>query len=345
MPWVSKLQWLDNLARTCRPAAALILASTIAATQSSAQALANDQVTLRLDWTIEGQHLPFLWALDKGYYAAEGIDAKIFEGRGSGNTAQLVGAKTDTFGEADASRTALARGQGAPLTVIAAFIQRSEGTVVSYAESGLNKPEDLIGKKVATSQGSSSTVLFQAMLKASGIPESKIDMVSVDSTAKVAALLQHRVDAVTGLMSAECVLVKLQSPGEKITCMPMADFGVKALGVALIVNDDTIKQNPDLIRRFMRASMKGWNEAVQSPAEAAAIGKKYFPLGDPKVVQAQFEALIPSLHSPNSVGHPIGWMAEADWRGTIDTLKSFMGLTSNASVSDYYTNDFIPEQK
>jgi NitT/TauT family transport system substrate-binding protein len=339
------MQLVNHLTRGRRPLGTLIFWAAITAMLPSAPALANDQVTLRLDWTIEGQHLPFVWALDKGYYAAEGIDAQIFEGRGSGNTAQLVGAKTDTFGEADASRAALARGQGAPLKVIAAYIQRSEGTVVSFAASGLEKPEDLIGKKVATSPGSSSTVLFQAMLKASGIPESKIDIVNVDSTSKVASLLQHRVDAVTGLMSSECVLVKEQSPEEKVACMPMADFGVNALGVGLIVNDDTIKQNPDLVRRFVRASLKGWAEALKDPAEAAAIGKKHFPLADTKVLQAQLESVIPSTHSANSVGHPLGWMAEADWRGTIETLRSYMGLTSTASVTDYYTDEFIPDQK
>ena len=339
------MQTQDYLLRGGRLFATLSLWTAIAGVLPSVPALANDQVTLRLDWTIEGQHLPFVWALDKGYYAAEGIDAKILEGRGSGNTAQLVGAKTDTFGEADASRTALARGQGAPLKVVAAYIQRSEGTVVSFAASGLNNPTNLIGKKVATSPGSSSTVLFQVMLKASGIPESKVDIVNVDSTAKVASLLQHRVEAVTGLMSSECVLVKVQAPGEKITCMPMADFGVNAIGAGLIANDDTIKQNPDLVRRFVRASLKGLAEFVQHPAEAAAIGKKHFPLADVKVLQAQIKSLGPSLHTTNSKGHPLGWMADADWRATIKTLRSYMGLTSTAPDSDYYTNQFIPEQK
>jgi NitT/TauT family transport system substrate-binding protein len=324
---------------------ALSISVAVAAALPPAAAFANDQVTLRLDWTFEGEHLPYVWALDQGYYAAEGIDAKILEGRGSGNTAQLVGAKSDTFGEADAARAALARGQGAPLKVVAVFIQRSEGTVVSYASSGLNKPADLIGKKVATSPGSSSTVLFQTMLSASNIPASKIDIINVESTAKTASLLQHRVDAITGLMGDECMLVKQKSPGEKITCMPMADFGVKALGAGLIVNDDTIKQNPDLVRRFVQATAKGWAEAAKDPAKAAAIGKKHFPLADEKTLQAQFETIIPLVYTPNSAGHPIGWMAPADWHDTIDTLRSFMGLTSTAPATDYYTNEFIAAQK
>jgi NitT/TauT family transport system substrate-binding protein len=324
----------------------ILLISTIAATVGSLSASAEDHVTMRLGWTIEGQYLPYVWALDQGYFAAEGLDVKIFEGRGSGNTAQLIGAKTDTFGGADSPSAALARAEGAPVKVIGSFIQRSEGTVVSYAASNINKPADLIGKKVGTSQGSSSAALFQVMLHASGVPVSKIDLVSVDSTAKVASLLQHRVDAITGLMTSECVLVKQKSPGEDITCMPMADFGVKSLGAGLIVNDDTLTQNPDLVRRFVLASIKGWTAAVKNPAEAAAIGKKHFPLADTAILQAQLEALIPFMHTQNSVGHPIGWMAEADWRDTIATLRSYMGLTSTAPVVDYYTNEFVPaEQK
>ncbi len=319
----------------------LLLASLFASEPSAAR----DQVTLRLDWTLEGFHLPFVWALAKNYYADEGIDAKVFEGRGSGNVAQLVGAKTDTFGEADASRTALARGQGAPLKVLASFIQRSEGTVISYAASGIKKPEDLAGKNVGSSEGSSSNMLFRAMLKAAGIPEDRVKVVSVDSTAKVASLLQHRVDAITGLMSAECVQVREQSPGESVNCMPVADFGVKALGVGLMAHEDTIKQNPDLVRRFVRASVKGWAEAVKHPAEAAEIGRQSFPLANPKLLEVKLQAVAQALHSAASIGHPIGWMAQEDWVGTIDMLKSFMGLTSAAPVTDYYTNAFIPEAK
>lgn len=335
----------SRLARNRRFLGAISIASAVACAMPPIAASANDQVTLRLDWTFEGEHLPYVWALDQGYYAAAGIDVKILEGRGSGNTAQLVGAKTDTFGEADATRAALARGQGAPLKVVAVFIQRSEGTVVSFTSSDLNKPSDLIGKKVATSPGSSSTVLFQTMLAASGVPASKIDIVNVESTAKTASLLQHRVDAITGLMGDECVLVKEKAPGEKVTCMPMADFGVKALGAGLIVNDDTIKQNPGLVRRFVQATAKGWAEAQKDPAKAAAIGKKYFPLADEKTLQAQFETAIPLIYTPASKGHPIGWMAPTDWTDTVNTLRSFMGLTSTAPATDYYTNEFIAQQK
>jgi NitT/TauT family transport system substrate-binding protein len=127
--------------------------------------------------------------------------------------------------------------------------------------------------------------------------------------------------------------------------MPVAEFGVKALGVGLMAHEDTIKENPDLVRRFVRASVKGWAEAMKNPAEAAEIGKQSFPLANARLLQVKLESLAHSLHSPASMGHPIGWMAQEDWVGTIDMLKSFMGLASAAPVTDYYTNDFIPEPK
>ena len=337
------MQMLRNLVRDANLIGVLFILVVIGTALHAASAMANDKVTLRLDWTLVGYHLPFVWALDKGYYADEGLDVKILEGRGSGNTAQLIGAKTNTFGEVDASRAALARGQGAPIKVVASFLQRSQGVVVSFASSGINKPKDLIGKTVATSAGSSSTVLFHAMLKASGIPESKIHIVDVSSTAKVASLLQHRVDAITGLLSDECVGVREKSPGAKVNCMMVANFGIHALGVGIIANDATIKDNPGLVRRFVAASVKGWYEAMKHPAEAAKIGKKYFPLASAKLLQAKFKSIAPLIHTKNSMGHPLGWMSEEDWRSTITMLTSYMGLHSTAPVTDYYTNEFIPK--
>lgn len=324
---------------------AVLLVSTIAGAVPSLPAAARDAVTMRLGWTMEGQYLPYVWARDQGYYAAEGLDVKILEGRGSGTTAQLIGANTDTFGGAASSAAALARAEGAPVKVIATFVQRSEGTVVSYGASKIKAPADLIGKKVATSQGSASAALFQLLLHAAGIPESKIDLVSVESTAKVASLLQHRVDAITGLMTSECVMVKERSPGQQVTCMPMADFGVKSLGEGLIVNDETLKQNPDLVRRFVSATLKGWTHAVKDPAKAAAMAHKDFPLTSAPILQAELEALIPFMHTPDSMGHPIGWMAQSDWRDTLATLRTYMGMKSTAPAADYYTNEFIPARQ
>jgi NitT/TauT family transport system substrate-binding protein len=320
----------------------LVSAALAASILGGGTAHAADSVTLRIDWTLQGFHLPFVWALDKGYYAAEGLDVKILEGRGAANVAQVVASKGDTFGQIDAGAAALARSKGAPLKVVAVYMQKTQGALVSFKETGINKPDDVIGKTVASSTGSSSGNLFRAFLEARKIPEDKVKIQAVDSNAKMATLLQGKVDAITGLVTAECVEIALQS-SKPVNCMHFADYGVKALSMALAVHEDTIKQNPDLVRRFVKATNKGWEESIKNPAEAARIGKKHFPLAEEHLLKAKFESVPPLMHTDATAGKPTGWMAESDWEGTLAVLKELSGLKTNDPASAFYTNDFIPK--
>jgi len=317
-----------------------IISITVAVALAGSPARAVDSVTLRLDWTLQGFHLPFVWALEKGYYAAEGLDVKILEGRGAANVAQVVSSKGDTFGQIDAGAAALARSKGAPLKVIATYMQKTQGALVSFKATGINRPEDVVGKTVASSPGSSSNNLFKAFLEATKIPESKVKIVPVDSTAKMATLLQGKVDAITGLVTAECVEIALQS-SKPVNCLHFSEYGVTALSMALAVHEDTIRQNSDLVRRFVRATNRGWDESIKAPGEAANIGKKHFPLADEHLLKVKFETVPPLMHTAATNGKPTGWMAESDWAATIAILKSLSGLKTSESVTDFYTNEFI----
>jgi NitT/TauT family transport system substrate-binding protein len=320
----------------------LVSASLATALLGAGAAQAADSVTLRIDWTLQGFHLPFVWALDKGYYAAEGLDVKILEGRGAANVAQVVASKGDTFGQIDAGAAALARSKGAPIKVVAVYMQKTQGALVSFKETGINKPEDVIGKTVASSQGSSSGNLFRAFLEARKIPEDKVKIQAVDSNAKMATLLQGKVDAITGLVTAECVEIALQSK-KPVNCMHFADFGVKALSMALAVHDDLIRDNPDMVRRFVKATNKGWDESIKNPEEAAKIGKKHFPLAEEHLLKAKFETVPELMHTDATAGKPTGWMAQSDWEGTFAVLRELSGLKTNEPVTAFYTNDFIPK--
>jgi NitT/TauT family transport system substrate-binding protein len=319
----------------------LASASLLATVLGAGASHAADSVTLRIDWTLQGFHLPFVWALDKGYYAAEGLDVKILEGRGSGNVAQVVASKGDTFGQLDAGAGALARSKGAPIKIIATYLQKTQGALVSFKATGINKPEDVIGKTVATSQGSTSGNLFRAFLKSNKIAEDKVKMQSVDSHAKMATLLQGKVDAITGLVTAECVEIALQS-SKPVNCMHLSEYGVKALSIALAAHEDTLRDKPDLVKRFVKATNRGWEESVKHPAEAAKIGKKHFPLAEEHLLKAKFEQVGPLMHTDATMGKPTGWMAQSDWEGTISVLKELAGMKSTEPVTAFYTNDFIP---
>jgi NitT/TauT family transport system substrate-binding protein len=96
-----------------------------------------------------GLHVPFYYGKDKGYYAAEGIDLTINEGRGSANTVQVVAAGSDTFGLADSSSVILTAAKGADVKSVMSLLNTTGFSVVSLAEAGIKTPKDLEGKKVA----------------------------------------------------------------------------------------------------------------------------------------------------------------------------------------------------
>src|SRR5512138_2367191 len=117
----------------------------------AAAAGAEDKVSLRLNWYLGGLHVPFYYGKERGFFAAEGIDLAINEGRGSANTVQVVAAGSDTFGMADSSSVITTAAKGADVKSVMSLLNSTGYAVVSLADANIKTPKDLEGKKVAVS--------------------------------------------------------------------------------------------------------------------------------------------------------------------------------------------------
>ncbi len=135
---------------------------------ASAPTAAADKVVLMLNWYLYGEHAPFFYGLDKGYYAAEGIDLDIQEGRGSGTTTQAVAAKTAMFGYVDLPTMMRAAVKGAPIIATGVVLQKSPMSVMGFADKNIRKPEDIKGKIVAMTPGGSNEQIWPLFLKKTG---------------------------------------------------------------------------------------------------------------------------------------------------------------------------------
>ena len=168
------------------------LAAATLALAAAPFAHAQDKVSLRLNWYLGGLHVPFYYGKDKGYYAAEGIDLTINEGRGSANTVQVVAAGSDTFGLADSSSVILTAAKGADIKSVMSLLNTTGYSVVSLTDANIKTPKDLEGKKVAVTAGDPLGSLLQAVCKANNVDCAKIGMVQVDPAAKVVAVLEKK---------------------------------------------------------------------------------------------------------------------------------------------------------
>lgn len=315
-----------------------LLAATLAATASLAAA--QDAVSLRLNWYLGGLHVPFYYGKEMGFFKQEGIDLTINEGRGSANTVQVVAAGSDTFGMADSSSLITTASKGADVKSVMSLLNSTGFSVVSLASTGIKTPKDLEGKSFAVSPGDPLGQLFRALAAHNKLDMSKIRFVQVDPAAKVVSVLEKKVDALLGGADDQYFLIKYK--GQEPAALRYADHGANIVGMTILTTGNTIKTKPDLVRRFVKASVRSWEEAKKNPNAAVDAAMKVKPDLNRQSTMDQMMVDFELLDSANSKGK-IGMGAQADWEQTISLLKQYRDLDTKEPWTTFHTNEFLPK--
>src|SRR6478736_4957979 len=219
-------------------------------------AFAADKATLMLNWYVYGEHAPFYYGKEKGIYAKHGIDLDIQEGRGSAVSTQAVAAGTADFGYVDVPTMMRATIKGAPVEAIGVALQTSPMSAMGFVDKNIRKPEDIKGKTVATTPGDSMSQIWPLFLKKTGLKESDFQTVSGDATTKLNAVINGQADLLLGYVMDQSMKIK------------DADYGVNLVSSGIVVNKDWLKENTDLVKRFMSAATKSLEEASKNPKDA-----------------------------------------------------------------------------
>ncbi len=309
----------------------------------AAQAQSNlTDVTLQLDWVLAGPNSGFMVAKDKGFYEEEGLDVAITQGKGSGNTAQLVGSGAADFGFSDGYVVGNAVSKGVDIKMVASIYRRNPTAMIVLANSGIETPKDIVGKTLALPAGSAQFQQFPAFAKGCGFDSDKVRKVNVDNVAEEAALLAGQVDAMAGYAQGSIPALEIAGKAE-VRIFWFADCGVATLSNGIIVHSDMIKNTPELIAPFVRASVKGFLYARQNPEEAVSIVIANQPAADPAITLREMELSWETWVSKNTAGTSLGWMSPDDWAYTLNVLTTYGGVTDKVDPADVYTNAYIPE--
>lgn len=247
-----------------------------------------DRVTYRMSWYWIGSFLPIFLAKERGYYKESGIDVEILEGRGSLMACELVGNKSNDFGRVSASSAFMAMSKGMPIKSTGVIRQDEWQGIIFLKGTNIKTPKDLEGKTMAYTADGSPEKLFPFLAAKWNLDEKKITRVVMDAASKPVALMQRRVDFMLGSMVDQLSIIK--SKGYEPHYILFSDVGVVYLGATIIAHLDTIANKPDLVRRFIGASIKGELEALkESPEVVVDIFMKNNPSRDRRVFLDQLK--------------------------------------------------------
>jgi NitT/TauT family transport system substrate-binding protein len=299
---------------------------------------ANTPITFQLNWVAGGANAGFAAAVAEGFYRDAGLDVTLVQGNGSGNTAQLVANGRSEIAYADAVAVSQLIAKGAPMKVLSTVYQSNPNEVSALKKTGIKSVKDLAGKKVGVPSGSSQTTMLPLLLKANNLKESDVNLINMPPTAMVPSLLQGQVDAILG--SVDSYQIQLEAQGAQTDNFMFADHGVPTVSTSIFASDNYIKNNPEVIKKFIAASLKGWYFALDNPEKAVKDLKSVFPEMNEKLATAELASIKPLLCSGGA--KYIGKAEDALWVKTQDLLSEVKLLPAGQDPKTYYTNAYLP---
>ncbi len=225
----------------------------------------SESVTLQLKWFNQFQFAGFYVAKEKGFYKEEGLDVTIKQGGPTVSPLREVMEGKAEFGIAGPDVVQYVS-RGTPIKAIMTVFQQSPTCLMALKSSGIEKPQDFKGKKVGILNDYTYIELKMILAKA-GL--SIRDIRKVRWTFDLKGFVEGKYDVVPAYRTNEPDVVR--NMGYDVVLFYPEDYGIKFVGDVLFVKKDFLEKNRDLVKRFVRASYRGWVYAINHPDEAIEI--------------------------------------------------------------------------
>jgi ABC-type nitrate/sulfonate/bicarbonate transport system substrate-binding protein len=301
---------------------------------------AKDKVTMQFSWLHQIEYTGFYVAAEKGYYADENIDITLLQGGPTIDPMIEVTEGRVQFGLTRGASLVSADSAGKDVLAIGTVFRKDPLVIMSLTKNNITTPQDLAGKTVGIENGDLNNfreIQFVALMKKLNVDINTMTFVSRDFVNPLGELQAGKTEAITGLFATnDLVTAKMQ--GADVTAIYYSDYGVGFYANSIFATNPFLKKNPDLAKRFMRATLRGYQYALENPDEAVAATLKYDPKLDATVQAAQMTAQTPLIDTGDQ---PIGWMDADVWQSTMDILLEGGFIPSAVDIKSLYTNDFM----
>ena len=310
-----------------------------AASEKSAEGESPENVTVILDYVANTNHTGLYVALDQGYYKEAGMDVSIVEPT-EGATATLIAVGKGDFGISYQEDVTIARTSDDPLPVkaVAALIQHNTSGFVTYGDKDIHSPKDFEGKTYAGWGGPGEEAVLKAVMAKDGGDFSKLDMVISDGSGFEA--LKDKVDVMWFFEGWDNIKCRLNDFPINYMELRQLDKRLDYYTPVIIASEDTLKNKPEMTKKFLEATAKGYRYAIEHPKESAEILHKYAPDYSLEMLTMSQEYLAGKYMEDTKRW---GEMKDSVWDNYTDFLVEYGVIEEDIPADQCYTNEFLPQ--
>ncbi len=231
---------------------------------------AQNLLRLSLDSRIDGQSTPFLIAVDRGYYQAEGLDVAVDPATTPLDALTRVANGTYDLAIVDINTLIKYRDQNpsTPLKAVFMVYNRPPFSIIARKSHGISQPKDIEGKKLGAPAADGSFGQWKVFVNANGIDAAKVTIENVTFPVREPILAAGQVDAITAPSFTYVDLKDRGVPVNDLVVLLMADHGVDLYGNAIVVSSKFAAERPEALRGFLHALVRGLKETVKDPGHA-----------------------------------------------------------------------------
>lgn len=299
-----------------------------------------DTVTVQLSWFHGVEYAGFYTAIEKGYYAEENINVVLNAGGPELNPLDEVNNGNAQFGIGSGDALILAKANGQDFVAVSSIYQENPIAITSLVSDRIQKPADLVGKTVGTYSldlSNYSDLLFLAFMSRTGLEKDDMDYALIEDFFGANEIKSGRMDAMTGMFATDQQVMTRQI-GDEINLMYYKDYGVEVYINAIFTTEEFLQNNKDLVGRFVRATVRGYQYAIEHTDEVAELATQYDDTLDFEYQRQVMVASIPFIDTGNT---PIGAMDESVWNITQEILLEFGMISDPIDLPSMFTNEFV----
>ena len=291
-----------------------------------------EKTSLRLKWVCQAQFAGYYSALKEGYYKDVGLSVTIDPAGPNISPIQSVTSGVNEFGIAGAEQIITAIDNKVPIVAIAVIYRETPEALVSKKELNIKAPKDLEGKTVGVVYENDEN-LYRLFLKKNNVDENSIK--EVPAITGISQVMTEQVDAKMAYEMNDAILLELE--GEKVNLLRFRDYGIKVYADTIFTTKEMVEKHPDKVKKFLKASLKGWNYAIENPEKSVSQLIEINPTLKYEHQLGYLKGSIPLIMTDENIGVSDSKI----WENMIDNLYENKMIKKKIKASEVYTNEFL----